>query len=203
MKPDANKTFGSARQMAGYLLHDGKRVGIAMALVVVMAVMWLRVLTGQKPSSAGATARPAPQTTEAPRSPREMRFIELPVQSGRNDRIHRDFFTTDDWSRFSKGSGSQGTGADPEVQKIPLNRTQEVVDRLAKTLRLEVVVLLSGDPQAVINDRRVRLGDTFSLKDGADVYVFEVVQIQEDAVLVKWQDRQWTLKLSQTTDVSK
>jgi len=203
MKADATKTIGSARQMATYLVRDGRKVGIALALVTVMAVMWLRVLTGQKPKAASATSpsaqqMPAPQTSE-----KQMRFVELPLEAGRNDRIHRDFFTTEHWSRFSKGSKSPGTGSDTEVQKIPLNRTEEVAAQLAKTLRLEAVVLLSGDPQAVVDDRRLRIGDTIQRKDGAEVYAFEVVQIEEDAVLVTWKDRQWTLKLSQPTDVKK
>jgi hypothetical protein len=202
MKPDANKTLGSARQMASYLLHDGKKVGMAMALVAVMAVMWLRVLTGQKPTSAAATAGPAPQTAEAPKPQRVMRFVELPVQSGRNDRIHRNFFTTDDWSRFSKGSGSQRTNPDPEVQKIPLNQRQEGVARLAGTLELEAV-LWSADPQAFVNDRLVRIGDTLALRDGADSYPFEVVEIQKDAVIVTCGDSRFTLKLSPPTDVRK
>ncbi len=203
MKADATKTMGSARQAASYLLRDGRKVGIAIALVAVMAIMWLRVLTGQKPRAASATSAPAQQTpaTQTPR--KQMRYVELPVEAGRNDRIHRDFFTSKNWSRFSKGSQSPGTGSDTEVQKTPLNRTQEVAAKLAQTLRLEVVVLLRGDPQAVVNDRRVRVGDTLQLKDGSEVYAFEVVRIEEDKVLVTWNDRQWTLKLSPPTDVNK
>jgi hypothetical protein len=203
MKRDATKRFSSAARMASYLFRDGRKTGLAIALIAVMAVMWLRVLTGQKPKSAEAGSKSTHRTAQPQTPSKEMRFVELPVEAGRNDRIHRDFFTTQDWSLFSSGTRSQGTATQAEVQKAATNRTQEVVERLAKTLRLEVVVLVGEGPQAVVNDRRVRIGDTFTLKDGADVYVFEVVQIEEDAVIVTCQGRQWTLKLSHRTDVVK
>lgn len=203
MKRKATINRGSAAQIVSYLVRDGKKTGIAIALVAVMGVMWLRVLTGHKPRSAEARSRSTQTQEEPPQKTTSVRFVELPVEVGRNDRIHRDFFTTQDWSRFSGGSKSQGTGSGTEVQTVASNRKEEVITRLAKTLRLEAVVLLSEDPQAVVNDRRVRIGATFALKDGDEVYVFEVVQIEEDAVLVECQDRQFSLKLSHSTDVDK
>ena len=199
MKPSAIKTFGSARQMAGYLIRDGKKTGIAMALVAVMAVMWLRVLTGQKPKSAGAKPESAQKAAEPETQRAEMRFVELPVETGRNDRVHRDFFAAEGWSRFSGGSKSHDAGLDTEAQKAAPNRTHEVAARLVKTLKLEAVT----NDHAFVNDRLVRVGDKFALTDGADAYILEVVQIKEDAVHMTWEDRQWVLKLSQPTDVKK
>jgi hypothetical protein len=171
-------------------------------LVAIMAVMWLRVLVGQRPK--GADARPAsPQKVEqaADEGP-SVRFVELPIRPGRNDRIHRNFFTANDWSRFSSGSRSQGTTPQTDVKTGQTHRTEEVIARLAKTLELEAV-LWSDHPQAFVNDRLIRVGDTLALRDGADFYPFEVVQIQKDAVLVRCGDRQYTLKLSPPTDVRK
>lgn len=198
MKPSAIKTFGSARQMAGYLIRDGRKTGIAMALVAVMAVMWLRVLTGQKPKSAGAKPELVQKAAEPETQRTEMRFVELPVEIGRNDRVHRDFFAAKDWGRFSGGSKSQIAGPDTEAQKAA-SRTHEVAAGLVKTLKLEAVT----NDHAFVNDRLVRVGDKFALTDGADAYLFEVVQIKEDAVHMTWEDRQWVLKLSQPTDVKK
>lgn len=200
MTRDPKHMFGSAGRLAGYLVRDGRKTGIAVALVAVMAVMWLRVLTGQKPQSAGAGPS-SPQRIEAVADDQpSMRFIELPVQPGRNDRIHRDFFTAHNWSDFSSGSRSQGTGPKPDVGTVPTDRTEEVVAKLARTLQLEAV-LWSADPQAFVNDRLVRIGDTLALRDGADFYPFEVVEIQKDAVLVTCGDSRFTLKLSPSTDV--
>jgi hypothetical protein len=202
MMHNATHIVGSATRLAGYLIRDGKKTGVAVALVAIMAVMWLRVLVGQRPK--GADARPAsPQKVEqaADEGP-SVRFVELPIRPGRNDRIHRNFFTANDWSRFSSGSRSQGTTPQTDVKTGQTHRTEEVIARLAKTLELEAV-LWSDHPQAFVNDRLIRVGDTLALRDGADFYPFEVVQIQKDAVLVRCGDRQYTLKLSPPTDVRK
>lgn len=201
MKRKATKNRGSASQIVNYLVRDGKKTGIAITLVVVMAIMWLRVLSGQKPKSAEARANTTQTEEGTSKKTTRVRFVELPVETGRNDRIHRDFFTAQDWGRFSVVSKSRSTGSVKEVQTVASNRKEEVITRLAKTLRLEVVVLLNENPQAVINERTVSIGGTFALKDGADVYEFEVVQIEEDTVLVQCEDRQFLLKLSHPTDV--
>lgn len=202
MMHNANNKLGSATQIAGYLVRDGKKTGIAIALIAVMAVMWVRVLTGQKPSSAQATPELVPKAeTEANKVP-SMRFVELPIQPGRNDRIHRDFFTANDWSDFSSGSRTQDIESETDDEMVSTNRIEEVIAKLAKTLELEAV-LWSENPQAFVNDRLVRVGDTLALQDGADFYPFEVVQIERDAVQMKCGDRSYTMKLSPPTDVGK
>jgi hypothetical protein len=202
MKRNATNTLGSVSQMTSHLIRGGRRTGFAIALVIVMAVMWIRVFTGQKPRAAEARPDGTPPTDEPQKQPPTVRLVDLPLEPGRNDRIHRDFFTTQDWSRFSSVSKPQSTGSETEVQTVASKRTNDVIEKLAKTLRLEAV-LWSADPQAFVNDRLVRLGDTIALSDGSDAYVFEVVQIKEDAVLVTCRDRQWTLKLSSPADVRK
>ncbi len=202
MKRNVTNTLGPVSQMASHLIRGGRKAGFAIALVVVMAVMWIRVFIGQKPRAAEAGPDATRQTDEPQRQEPKVRLVDLPVEPGRNDRIHRDFFTTQDWSRFSSVSKPQSTGSETEVQTVASKRTNDVIDKLAKSLRLEAVVG-SADPQALVNDRLMRLGDTIALSDGSDAYVFEVVQIQDDAVLVTCRDRQWTLKLSSPADVRK
>jgi hypothetical protein len=167
MKRNATNALSSASRIASHVIRGGKKTGIAIALVAIMAVMWVRVLTGQKPKSAEAKPKSAQRTNEPKKKEPVVRLIDLPVEPGRNDRIHRDFFTTQDWSHFSSGSKSPSTGPDTEVQTAASNRTEEVINRLAKTLKLEAVVFGSEDPQAIVNDRRIRVGGTFTLNDGA------------------------------------
>ncbi len=197
----ANK-LGSATQLVGHLVRDGKKTGIAIALVTVMVVMWVRVLAGQKPSSAHATPVSLSKAdTKGNESP-AVRFVVLPNEPGRNDRIHRDFFTASDWSEFSSGPKTRDVAVVTDDKTRSTNRIEEVVARLAKTLELEAV-LWSEHPQAFVNDRLVRVGDTLALRDGADFHPFEVVQIVKDAVHVRCGDRTYTLKLSPPTDVRK
>ncbi len=183
-----------------YMAADRKKTVAAFALVTIMAIMWFRVLTGRKPGSANAaTDAQQPQGQEQPQM--DVRFHELPHIPGRNDCIGRDFFTVYDWDGFPTNSDRESTGTDPEVHAVPTDPTQEVVTRVAQGLNVEAV-LWSENPQAFINDQLFQVGDTLTRKDGAESYVFEVVRIEADAVLVRCRERQLTLKLAQSDDVS-
>jgi hypothetical protein len=76
-----------------------------------------------------------------------------------------------------------------------------VIARVAQRLKLEAV-LESGKPQIFANNKLLYVGDTLALKNGTDTYVFEVVQIEADSVLVRCREQELTLKLAQSTDVN-
>jgi hypothetical protein len=184
-----------------HLAADRKKVILAVGLVAVMVIMWVRLLTGKKPgvTSAAPEQTQSAGTKKAP--PMKLQFHELPVIEGRNDRIHRDFFSADGLAAFRQDPASQDTGTDTEVRNGTGSRNEEVILRVArKGLRLEAV--LEG-PRAFMNDRLVSVGDRLSVKDGPTSYVFEVIEIQDDSVLVGCNGEQVTLRLTQTSDETK
>lgn len=183
----------SSPRMLDYLATDRKKVILAVGLVTIMVVMWVRVLAGKKVKPAAAAATP-PAGQSAEPQPAKLKFFELPVVAGRHDAIYRDFFSVDALAGFRRDPASQQTGADPEVRIEPGPQIQEVINRVAQNrLRLEAV--LDGS-QVFINDRLVGVGETLSVTEGPAVYVFEVVRIEEESVLVKCNGREVTLKLA-------
>ncbi len=196
----ANKVR-STRRTGHYLAAGGKKTILAFGLVVIMAIMWIRVLTGRRPEA--AVAARAPQTTgqREPESVR-VRFHSLPVVPGRHDCIDRNFFLTQDWSGFSIDSNKNTTGTDSEVRAAVPDRTTEVITRVAQRLKLEAVVWETS-PHVSINDELLQVGETLTLREGAETYEFEVVRIEADSVLVRCRERELTLTLAQSTDVSK
>lgn len=185
------------------LLADGKKTLLACSLVVVMAIMWIRVLIGHKPSAAAAAAAPASQqATAAQDTPAtRVRMIEVPRTPGRNDSIAKDCFDMQGRPQFMKSMTAQNTGTDTEVPVVSSPFDQEV-KQVAQTLKLEAV-LRNGTPLAFLNDRLVQAGDTFSVERGTKVLEFEVLRIDEDSVLVECNDIQLTLQLAQSLDVRK
>ena len=200
MMPNKMSTARSANRAVSYLAADRKKTVVAIALVAIMAIMWFRVLTGRKPPSAVASEA-SQNAQEQNKASVEVRFHDLPIIPGRNDHINRDFFAVQDWDGFSRDSNEDMTGTDPEVHVVAPDRTQEVVARVAQRLKLEAV-LLTENPQAFVNDQFMHVGDTLRLKDGTDTYVFEVVRIEADAVLVRCKERQLTLRIAQSNDVN-
>ena len=157
-----------------------------------MAIMWGRVLTGKKPAPAAASDQPeTSETSEAPAV--KLKFIELPVVAGRNDCIGRDFFSAETLSSFQRESTSQGTGTETEVRIQTSQQIQEVIDRVAKELTL--VAVFEG-PRAYINDQLVSVGESLSVMDGEATYVFEVVRIQDDSVLVRCHGIEVSLRIA-------
>jgi hypothetical protein len=183
------------------LLADGKKTILACSLVAVMAIMWVRVLIGHKPSVAAA-APVQQEATAAQDTPTvRVRMIEVPRISGRNDAIEKDCFDMQGRPQFMKSVMAQNTGTDTEVPVVSSPFDQEV-KQVAQTLKLEAV-LRNGTPLAFLNDRLVQAGDTFTVERGTRVLEFEVLRIDEDSVLVECNGIQLTLELAQFVDVRK
>ena len=196
MGSERTSRSGVAGMISTFLIRDKKKMGLAVALVMVMGIMWVRVLIRHKPQAASAAAAtpPVSKAADPGKAPMKVKFLNLPVVPGRNDTIDCDFFTGRDWSGFPGSSGSPTTGADTEVVQSPVDRTNEGIGKVAQKLNLQAV-LLAGSPQAFINDQLLRVGDTLSFQDGADLYLFEVKQIHDDSVLVECKGQQVTLKM--------
>ncbi|MEN6578123.1 MAG: hypothetical protein ABFD90_17395 [Phycisphaerales bacterium] len=188
----------SGRIMA--VLADSRKTVLACSLVAVMAIMWIRVLIGHKPASAGAAPKQA-ATTQPNEPAARVRMVEVPRTPGRNDSIDRDCFNMQGRTQFQRSVAVQNTGTDTEVPVVSPNHDEEV-KQVAQTLKLEAV-LRNGTPLAFLNDRLVQEGDTFTVERGTSVLEFEVLRIYEDAVLVKCKDIQLTLQLAQFVDVRK
>ena len=199
MRSNAN-TARSVHHTVGYLARDRKKTVVAIALVAIMGIMWFRVLTGRKPRSAAA-AQPSQQAATLQTPPVKVSFLDLPTIPGRNDCINHDFFTVPNWKRFHKNTQVVVPSTDPEVQPIVPDQNQEVIAKVAERLHLEAVLLTDRYPKAFINNDFYIVGGTISLREGKATYVFEVVRIEVDAVLVRCREYQLTLKVAQSNDV--
>jgi len=199
MTPKEGRPTGSGRRLLNHALVDRKKSILAVGLVAIMVIMWVRVLTGKKPKSGAAAPSQASTAQSADPAPVKFRFVELAKIEGRNDRIRRDFFSADALTAFRRDSTGRSTGTDTEVRMGTNQQSQEVVTRAAQKLRLAAV--LEG-PRAFINDRLVGVGETLSVRDGTATYVFEVVRIHDDSVLVRCKEREVTLKLASVNDAA-
>lgn len=191
----------SARAVLDHLAGNGKKTVLALALMVFMGLLWIRVLTGQKPRSVVAAPEPTLNERAESETPLKVQFIELPKISGRNDSIYRDFFAIQGRTYF-RPNDMPKTGTETEVRVTTPGHAQEVIRRIAERLKLEAV-LWSENPQAFVNDRLLKVGDTLPVKEGTKTFNFEVLQINQNSVLVGYEGTQLTLKLAQFVEVNK
>jgi hypothetical protein len=126
-------------------------------------------------------------------------YIKLPQVEGRNDVITRDFFVSNDWRHF-KSDKKRNLAVIEEVNVVSKNGNEEVIRKVAEKLKLEAIVVLSNKPRAFINNKVISIGDSLLIRDGADTYECEVIEIREkeNIVVIKCREAEVTLKLTQT-----
>lgn len=199
MTRSRRRKLRSTRAVGGRASLANKKNVAAAVLLTIMGIMWVRVLRGDKPN-ASAAKTPVVEEKEEQNESVDIRFIDLPVIPGRNDTIDRDFFAVQDWSNFTPVSGASSLTTNSEVQAVSSDRNEEVLARMARKLKLEAV----SPPNAMINDQILQVGGQIEVREGADVYSFDVLQIDEDSVVVRrsGHDSTLTLKLAQSNDVS-
>jgi hypothetical protein len=178
----------------------GRKTAVACALVSIMLFMWVRVLIGQRPAAVEAAPPPKQAETAPGAGPVKVTLVELPKTPGRHDAIARDFFAAPDGSFARRNAAGRNTGTEKEVPVASTSNAQEVIRRVAQMLKLEAV-LWSESPRAFLNDQLLRVGDKLTVKDGTQVFEFEVLQIYVDSVLVECRGIQLTLKLAQYLEV--
>ena len=190
-----NRRVSSAGRILGRLRRGGKKTAVACALVSIMLFMWVRVLIGHRPAATEAAPPSRPAETLPRTGPVKVTLVELPKTPGWHDTIARDFFAAPDGSFARRNAAGRNTDTEKEVPAASSNNVQEVIQRVARTLKLDAV-FLRENPQAFLNGDLLRVGDKLTVKDGTASYEFEVLQIYMDSVLVACDGVQLTLKLA-------
>lgn len=186
------------------LAAEKKKAVATSCLVVVMAIMWIRVLTNKAPETAEA-ALIVEQSNVEDATARELNvtYIKLPQVSGRNDVITRDFFASNDWRHFGSRQ-NHNVAVIEEVNIVSKNGNEEVIRKVAEKLKLEAIVVLSNKPRAFINNKVISIGDNVLIRDGNGTYECEVIDIKEkeNVVVIKCREAEVTLKLTQMSTVN-
>jgi hypothetical protein len=183
-----------AKGLIGQLAAEKKKAVTASCLIVLMAFMWVRVLTKKAPEASEA-AQITDQLNFEDTTNQELNvsFIDLPRVAGRNDVITRDFFASDGWRHFGSGK-ERNLAVIEEVNVVSGNGNEEVIRKVAEKLKLEAIVVLGRNPRAYVNNKVVSVGDKVLIRDGIDKYECEVIEIEENKVVIKCREAKVTLK---------
>jgi len=176
------------------------KVVMAVVLITVMAFMWVKVLAGhraQKNEAAAAVASTAAQQAAVQQQERQLKILlhPLTVVPGRNDVINHDIFTAERWKAFHTGTGAK-TGT--STQQMDRNDAG-YIDKIAETITLEAVIS-GANPEAFIGGRLVSVGHKLPVRYNDRIYEFDVVEIQETKVVLKWNDFTVDVKMSQLNE---
>jgi len=201
MKQNVSYNSSGPRRLFDRLAAEKKKSVMALCLIALMTVLWVRVLTSKSPQSAEAAPVAHGLSLEEKSGRKsQISYRELPKVAGRHDVISRDFFASNGWRDFVGGKG-RNLASIEEVNIISRDVSEEVIRKVAEKLKLGAV-MLSNTPLAFINDKVRKIGDTVLINDGVDKYECEVVEIRENTVVMKCREAEIKLKLMpvSTTD---
>jgi len=199
MKQDLKNNSSGVNRLLGRLAAEKKKTVIALSLIGVMVFMWVKVLGNKAPQSVEAAAIAQEAIKSQSNSELKISFIKMPKVKGRNDVLTRDFFAADGWQDFMRGGEGENAGGIEEVSVVSRDVSEEIVIRVAKKLRLEAIGL-GKNPQAFINDKLLSVGDKLPIRDGVDMYEFEVIRIEKNRVFMRCGEAEITLKLTRVIE---
>ncbi len=202
MKQNISDNSNCTKRLFERLAAEKKKSVMAVCLIAMMTLLWVRVLTRQSPQTA-ESAQIAEQPSLEDQSGRKSKisYTELPRIAGRHDVIARDFFASNGWRNFVGGKGRNLASVE-EVNIISRDVSEEVIRKVAEKLKLGAVIL-SDTPLAFINDKVRKVGDVVLINDGADKYECEVVEIKENTVVMKCREAEIRLKLMPVSTIEK
>ena len=186
MKQEQKADSDMLGRFIGRVEAEKKKAVFAFCLVAMMVFMWVRVLTSQAPQPVEAMMLEE-QLAEETQDDVKVSFIELPVIKGRNDVLTKDFFAVNGES-FENARELNIVSMDDEA----------IVRRIADRLILEAIS--SGPmPQAFINNKLLSVGDKLTVADGDDRYECEVIGIEGNVVIIRFDNSEIKLRLTQVS----
>ena len=178
-----------------------KKMIFAGILVLVMAVMWIRLF-----AKSGKSALPAEVSAETlmqqaasgqqvkKESMSLFEYIELPVESGRNDCLKRDLFGAKAW--YGKGVGSLLSMSNGDNANGDL--LAEEIREVALNLKLEAVIEAHDGQNAevFINNKLVPTGGELIVRRNGVKYIYTIESADGNKVTLSCGDVRVTLKMS-------
>ncbi len=187
MQENRNNPAGIANRAIGRFVAENKKGVVALSLVCIMLFMWGKMLLGENPKSAEGTETSQRMINVKPAEEPEVVFIELPKVVGRNDILTRDFFRMD----------GKSLGQTTKVSTVSKDDDKDYIRRIARKLKLEAISL-GQFPQTFINNKLLPVGGKLLVKDGANTYECEIVEIKQNTVLIRCKESEITLKFRNT-----
>ncbi len=180
------------------------KVIIAVVLVTIMVLMWVRVLVRNKSDAKAAQTDSALVNAYGDKQNKQaeiiLSYIELPVVKGRNDCLTRDIFRSQNWKDFSSVTDpdpttGENTGEGPDRYDIYKTRMRQI----AKTMTLDLISIGRDGrtSQALIENKLVSVGSKVAVKYNKQTYEFVVTKIKQNKVVLKWENFSITLTMAQ------
>ena len=174
---DNNQT---RKAIVGKMTAEKKKAVIALALVVVMASLWVKNIMKRNSIREAQALLMAQQTSDVPK---EARFshIQLPQVQGRHDVLTKDVFVSNGWQGFRR----EGDLANDywTAQAVGNANSEDVgrVELAVNEMALGAIVV-GTERRAFIEGNMLGVGEKFTFKYKRQPYEFKIVEIYDNKV---------------------
>ena len=184
-------------QALAQLMADKKKLAIAVLLISVMAIMWVRILAKNKPPVSASVLAAQAAVAQETQPKIKATYVALPHVEGRNDVLARDIFAGSKWEGFgAEANGARQPRSRNKNGNEPLSDTIEII---GKELKLEAI--FSGkNPQASVSGVLVSPGGKLIVKHEGDQYEFKAVTINDNEVVLECKGVQMKLSMIRPTE---
>ena len=165
---------------AGKMSAEKKKTVIALALILIMASLWVKNVMKKNSICDAQALLMAQQNTEVPKEPK-FSYVELPEMKDRHDVISRNVFVTNRWKGFRR-EGDMGNDY-WTAQALSGGQAEgfNSIERVVQEMSLGAIVL-GAEPRAFIGGQMVRSGEKFTFKYSHQSYEFKMLKIYDDKV---------------------
>jgi hypothetical protein len=154
-----------------------KKLIVAMCLLAVMAILWVRLFAGKsKPKAATAEMITAAAAAPVVSAGEQVMFVDLPVIDGRHNTLANDFF---DAKFFNELSSQESAGS--ETNGFKGNSNSGSITAAVDAMEL-VAIVNDTKPQAFIEDKLLEEGQSFRFVFHEQGYEFKVIKIYDNKV---------------------
>ncbi len=194
--------FDNNLAVSAQLPNEKKKIIVAVCLVLLMGLMWFRMLTKEGPASAEAvelTTEMKQVSGDIAGAVAEIVFFQLPIETGRNDMLQRDFFSAENWSLFAKDKQRwQGLSKNQNNQSQSQGNVSEFEQRIKDVAdKINLQAIGTGlTPEVFMNDSLFSIGESIVVQDGENNFTFKIVKITKNAVTLNSNGITVTRKLS-------
>lgn len=180
MRQAPQKTVDRKRAVVAKNSAQRKKLIIALVLLAVMGVLWIRLFAGKGKPQAALAVVPTDISVAASASlaGNNVVFVDLPVVPERHNVLANDFFDAKLFKEF--GSQDSGIGGEMSVSNRDM---QNAGGTAAAVEAMELVAIVNGKkPQAFIEDKLLEDGQSFRFIFHDQSYEFKVVKIHSSKV---------------------
>lgn len=176
MRPVPQKNVDRKRAAVAKNSAQRKKLIFAMALLVVMGILWIRLFTGKgKPQSASAVA-PTAVSAAVSQTENNVVFVDLPVVPERHNVLANDFFDAKLFKAFGSGDSSSAI-----TESKGDSQNTGAAEAAVNAMEL-VAIVNDKKPQAFIEDKLLEEGQSFRFIFHEQDYEFKVVKIHSSKV---------------------